>query len=198
MESAPTSYVQPAAPQQTVVQEPAAAPITRKPEPVRRRVKVHSGFDSGMVSIKKFRTQKEEEKAAVEDQAEDLSNKPRTAFTEEEFKKHWEDYIELLKRTGKSSFASTMRVSDPKLDGFKVVLELENTVQENEFNVEKTDLSGYLRRKLNNYGIQIEYHKVEVKETVRYYTNKERFARLTEINPHLKELAKRLNIDPDF
>ncbi len=151
-----------------------------------------------MVSIKGFKKDTEKAKLEEEQAEEDLSGKPKTVFTQEQFEPIWKQYIKLLKDGGKSSFASTLEVSAPKVENNDIVLEIENSVQENELNNEKAGLMGFLRKELNNYHIQLKYNKVEVKEEVRYYTNKERFNRLAELNPKLLDLKKRFNLDTDF
>lgn len=166
------------------------------PKKVRKRIKIDAGFDSGMVSIRGFKKEKKIEEA--QNEAEDFSNKPKEDFSKDDFLNAWNTYIQQLKNTGKSSFASTLEVSAPKLDGVKVTVEIENSVQENELNAEKSGLMEHLRKTLNNYAIQLDYNKVEVKEERRYYTNTERFNRLSEINPTLSELKKRFNLETDF
>ncbi|MFQ3326503.1 MAG: DNA polymerase-3 subunit gamma/tau, partial [Salibacteraceae bacterium] len=79
-----------------------------------------------------------------------------------------------------------------------VIVEIENTVQENELNTEKAGLLGFLRTTLNNYSIQLKYNKVAVKEQTNYYTNRDRFNRLVELNPTLLELKKRFNLETDY
>ena len=168
-----------------------------KPVKVKKRVKIDAGFQSGMISIKGFK-KKTEQESAEKTEAEDLKGKPTTAFSEEDFLSTWNKYIVLLKETGKSSFASTMEVGAPSLDGEDVIVEIENTVQENELNTEKAGLLGFLRTTLNNYSIQLKYNKVAVKEQTNYYTNRDRFNRLVELNPTLLELKKRFNLETDY
>lgn len=168
-----------------------------KPVSVKKRVKIDAGFQSGMISIKGFK-KKTEQESAKKTEAEDLKGKPTTAFSEEDFVSAWNKYIVLLKETGKSSFASTMEVGAPALNGEDVMVEIENTVQENELNTEKAELLGFLRSTLNNYSIQLKYNKVAVKEQTNYYTNRDRFNRLVELNPTLLELKKRFNLETDY
>ena len=168
-----------------------------KPVTVKKRVKIDAGFQSGMISIKGFK-KKTEQESAEKTEAEDLKGKPTNAFSKEDFLSTWNKYIVLLKETGKSSFASTMEVGAPSLDGEDVIVEIENTVQENELNTEKAGLLGFLRTTLNNYSIQLKYNKVAVKEQTNYYTNRDRFNRLVELNPTLLELKKRFNLETDY
>ena len=168
-----------------------------KSEPVKKRVKIDARFQSSMVSIKGFK-KKTEKETAEKSEAEAITEKPKTAFAEEEFLTTWNKYIIHLKETGKSSFASTMEVGAPVLEGEDVIVEIENTVQENELNTEKTELLGFLRSTLNNYSIQLKYNKVAVKEQTNYYTNRDRFNRLAELNPTLLELKKRFNLETDY
>ncbi len=166
--------------------------------PTRKKVSIRKGFDSGMVSIKALKKPKNTQTEEEQEQEGALAAKPKDAFTPESFEKVWKQYIGILKETGKSSFASTLEVSDPKLNGETILLEIENSVQEASLNAEKADLMDFLRKELNNFHISLAYNKVELKEEKRYYTNKERFNRLAELNPKLLELKKRFNLDTDY
>ncbi len=177
---------------------PVKPPQEIKVPPILKRVKIDSSFDSGLVSIKSIKKKKTEESQVAEQEAELLTNKPKTEFTEEQFFEVWNKYVDVLKHTGKVSFANTLELSDPKLNGETVTLEIENTVQEVALATERADLLGYIRKELNNYHIALKYNKVEVKQEIRYYTNKERFNRLSELNPKLLELKKRFNLDTEF
>ena len=74
----------------------------------------------------------------------------------------------------------------------------DNIVQESEFNNHKTNLLGHLREQLNNWGIQIQSEVRVVAQKKKYYSNKERFERMMELNPKLAELRKRLKLDTDY
>lgn len=141
----------------------------------------------------------ESEKSDTEEEIEDFSDRPRTAFTEEQLKSLWEEYIKKLKSEKRSSLASTLASCEPQIgEGFALNLMFGNIVQEQEFLNEQTNLLGFLRPKLNNWGIHI---KTEVKvdeKKKRYYTNSERFERLVELNPKLDVLRTRLGLNPDF
>jgi DNA polymerase-3 subunit gamma/tau len=136
---------------------------------------------------------------AEEDEIPDYSDKPRTAFTLEELMVHWNSYIEMLKRDKRSSMQSTLESCKPTLqENFVLKMTFHNKVQRDEFNNEKTNFLGHLRENLNNWGISIESEVKQENLEKRYYTNRDRFERMTELNPKLAELRKRLNLDPDF
>ena len=91
--------------------------------------------------------------------------------------------------------ASLLRISDPKLEGFKIIYELPNEGSKIDFEKEKPDLLGYLRGHLHNHEITIE---VVVNESVKSkvaFTAQDKYNRLNEINPHLEELRRAFDLD---
>ena len=134
-----------------------------------------------------------------DDEIEDFSDRPRTPFNEKEFKTQWNLYIEKLKNEKRSSLRSTLSSCRPELgENFLLNMVFDNKVQESEFNNHKTDLLGFLRESLKNWGIHVESEVRLEEQTKKYYTNKERFERMVELNPKLAELRKRLNLDTDY
>ena len=156
-------------------------------------------FQSNLVSVKDMMNKETEEKQEELSEEELLRNKPRDPFQPEDLKKRWDEYAQNLQNKNRSSLASTMMTCKPELgEKFRLKVVLDNKVQQNELNQEKVEILTFLREKLNNYGIQIDTEvRVEVQKK-RYYTNRERFDRLVELNPKLQELRNRLNLDPDF
>jgi DNA polymerase-3 subunit gamma/tau len=78
-----------------------------------------------------------------------------------------------------------------------VSLPLSNPIEEPLLQGIKTQLTAYLRDKLNNSSITVTGILQEIERKV-VYTNKEKFDHLAEKNPMLKELKERLGLDPDF
>jgi DNA polymerase-3 subunit gamma/tau len=75
---------------------------------------------------------------------------------------------------------------------------LHNPIQETLLDTLRSDVTTFLRNKLNNDSIQV---AGELKETTGkkvIYTNREKFEYLVEKNPAIGELKKRLDLDTDF
>ena len=134
-----------------------------------------------------------------EEEIEDFSDRPRTIFSEEEFKEQWSLYIKKLKKEKRASLMSTLSSCRPVMEeNFLLNMIFDNKVQESEFNNHKTDLLGFLRESLQNWGIHVKSEVRESEQKKKYYTNKERFERMIELNPKLEDLKKRLNLDTDY
>ena len=120
---------------------------------------------------------------------------PTQAFTETEMLDFWFKYAQRLTDKGLMIMSSLLRISDPKLDGFKIIYELPNEGSKIDFEKEKGELLGYLRGHLHNHEITIE---VIVNESVKSkvaFTAQDKYNRLNEINPNLEELKKMFDLD---
>ena len=156
-----------------------------------------AAMDTGMLSIKDMMQEDEKKKEKAEE--EDFSNRPRDEFGAEELNNAWKEYSRILRKQHKSSFISLLQTCNPEIgENNKILLTLENSVQESELNQEKSALLSFLRKKLNNWGIAFETSIRKKEEKVKYYTNRERFDRLVELHPDIVELKRKLNFDPDY
>lgn len=84
------------------------------------------------------------------------------------------------------------------MDGNKITIPLENPVEEPLLQNIRTQLTAYLRDKLNNNSISVIGVMQEFETKKVAYTNKEKFDQLAEKNPSLRELKERLGLDTDF
>ena len=72
---------------------------------------------------------------------------------------------------------------------------LQSATEEKEWKQRKPDALAFLRAEINNYALDFIW-KVKKKDAkLKYYTNKDRFKRMAELNPQLIELKKRLNLE---
>ena len=125
----------------------------------------------------------------------ELVHFPTEAFTETEMLDFWFKYAQRLTDKGLMIMASLLRISDPKLEGFKIIYELPNEGSKIDFEKEKNELLGYLRGHLHNHDISID---VIVNENVKSkvaFTAQDKYNRLNEINPHLEELRRIFDLD---
>jgi len=80
----------------------------------------------------------------------------------------------------------------------KITISLANPVEEPLLQSIRTQLTAYLRDKLNNSNINV-FGVMQAIETKRMaYTNREKFDYLAEKNPILLELKERLGLDTDY
>ena len=123
-----------------------------------------------------------------------ILNKPTKPYTPEQYGNVLNDYKVVLQEKGKDSLASIFEVL-PEIKKDNIHLLIENKALEDEFNAQKSDFLEFIRERLSNYNIQV---ATEVNKDVKLkkaYTPQEKFAKMSEKNPHLKQLAQKLDMD---
>lgn len=146
-----------------------------------------------------FSLKKQDEDEEQEEIEEDLSNKPRTSFTDDELQAKWKSYCYLLQKNKKASLYATLTKHPVKLmDDFKIHLILDSEIQELEVNTDKANLLGFLRRELNNYGIDLYTEVIQHQDDTKHLTSKDKFLKMVEKNPVLSEMRERLGLDLEY
>ncbi|WP_395045560.1 DNA polymerase III subunit gamma/tau [Flavobacterium sp.] len=120
---------------------------------------------------------------------------PTNDFTETEMLTFWFKYAQRLNDKGHMIMESLLRISDPKLDGFKIVYELPNEGSKIDFEKEKPELLGYLRGHLHNHDIAIDVIVNEKVKSKIAFTSQDKYNRLKEINPNIEELRKIFDLE---
>jgi DNA polymerase III subunit gamma/tau len=129
----------------------------------------------------------------------DTSNLRRIDFTETKMLVTWKDVIEFVKKKGKSNLGITLGVFPPVLKAnYEIELPLSNSSQVEMLLEEKYMILEFLRNKLNNDYIEISTKVIEGKKSNIPYTNKDKFAKMVDENPHLETLRMKLGLDPDY
>jgi DNA polymerase III subunit gamma/tau len=145
------------------------------------------------LSLKSIHQKKEVKKTDVE---ENFDNHPKDTFTEEKLQALWAEYVVLLQQKGQSSMASIVATDVPKLDeNFKILFAVPNKLMQDQFHKGRPKLLGFLREKLNNFGIDIIVNLNETIEKKFAYTNQEKFNKLKEKNPFLEKLRQTFELD---
>ncbi|OBQ52559.1 DNA polymerase III subunit gamma/tau [Tamlana sp. s12] len=124
----------------------------------------------------------------------DEENLPSEPFTESEFLKVWNEYINLLRQEGKHNLASILAIDTPKLKGTTAHLEFPNATNKVEVERQQYDLLLYIRKSLSNYDIALEITINEVKEKQYAYTTVEKFEKLKEKNPSIDLLRRTFDL----
>ena len=138
----------------------------------------------------------EKEKAADE---RDSSAFKKELFSEKKMQEVWKDVIALVKRKGKSNLAITLGVHLPILnDNFEIELPLSNSSQVELIEEEKYIVLDYLRKSLYNDYITLSTKVIEGEKRNIPYTNKDKFKKMLNENPHLETLRVKLGLDPDY
>ena len=134
-----------------------------------------------------------------EDQAVDISRLRKTDFSEIKMLKTWKEVIEFVKQKGKSNLGITLGVFPPLLKAnFEIELPLSNSSQVEMLQEDKYMILEFLRNKLENDYIEITTKVIEGKKSNIPYTNKDKFTKMIEENPHLDTLRMKLGLDPDY
>ena len=126
-------------------------------------------------------------------QVEAQKNNP---FSQEILGPLWETYAVKMNEIGKVNFSSTLSTYKPILkENYLIEFSLDNKVQEEEFNREKLDLLGFLRKELKNSDIQINTLLNKVENEKKPYTNVEKYKHMMSLNPTIDYLRKELDLE---
>lgn len=133
---------------------------------------------------------------------EDLFEKPSDPYTPEKFEKVWKASMQRLKDNHNQTLYAAFLAHKPKLEKpFMIHVFLENHIQVQDFEQQKTDLLSFTRKELNNWKVQMKASLVDgeiVEEKGKQYDNREKFKKWVEKNPGLMELKKKFNLDIDL
>ncbi len=146
------------------------------------------------VDIKKKLTADEEDKKKKETETDHFEQ----AFTDEDLKKAWNDYLEKLKTANRTSEYNALNQKFYLTEGHNIRLEIINSYQLHMIERLRTDLLEFLRNRLKNKNILLNTQVIEQEEKKLIYTNKEKFKFLAEKYPLLNELKKRFGLETDF
>ena len=122
----------------------------------------------------------------------------RKEFSFEELKKVWDKFAKAIKKAGRETDFAALKGELTLVEPEKAKLVLTNKFQKIAIESMKQDLLGYLRENLKNNFLELELEIQKIEEKDMRYTNKEKFDFMAEKYPHLKELKKRFDLDPDF
>jgi len=136
------------------------------------------------------------EKLQQKTTVENFDNHPKTPFTQEQLKEAWKKYYFKLQELGEKNIASIIIADEPQLrQNFEIVLTLPNTLMKNQLERGKPALIGFLREKLNNYGLSVTIEVNEKVEKKFAYTPQEKYNKLKEKNPLLEKLKNTFGLD---
>lgn len=133
----------------------------------------------------------------AEEAPKSIENMPTDAVTDEDIQKVWMEYAEMQNQQGNRQMFTTLTMNKPTMKGeFDIELIIHNQAQENLMQEEKTHLMDHLRRKLNNYKLQLTTVIVSLTdESDVAYTNKERYVKMVQKNPDLDDFRKSLGLE---
>jgi DNA polymerase III subunit gamma/tau len=136
-------------------------------------------------------------KEDVKDEEEEISKRPTEAFTPEKYEEAVKSFRIILKEKGKDSLASIFKPT-PELKGDTIHLIVENKALEDDFLSQKADFLTFIRKELSNYNLQVATEINKDTKLKKAYTPQEKFIKMVDKNPHLNELAKKLDMDVGY
>ena len=176
------------------ITEPAKAQkaVLKKANPVFIN-KLKKGGIAGL-SINKFLNKKEENQ---EDQEYVVATgEARSDFHQDQLNPLWLEFAKTIEAKGKVSLFRLFSAQFPKIDtNFLLHFPVESQALADDLQVEKPELLSFLRKKLNNFGINIDFPLIEAENTKMLYTPQDKFKHMVEKNQQLQNLKKSLDLD---
>ena len=133
-------------------------------------------------------------KSGIEEQ----QTEQNEVYTQEQFDHSWKEFALKLKREKKDSLFATLMNTEKKLSSSHLItLEIQNSIQQTELDEYKGEIVRFLRMKLNNTNINLEYN-ISEKKSVQLMDSKATFDKLAEQNSSLNKFRKLFNLDIEF
>ena len=155
--------------------------------------KIKKGSLSGL-SINQFLNKKEGEEDEQEITA--ATGKSRSKFNEEQLNLLWLEYAKTIEKKGKISLFRLFSEQFPKIDdNFLLKFPVESQALAEDLQTEKPELLTFLRKSLNNYGINIDFPVIAVEESKILYTPQDKLKHMLEKHPKLMYMKKHLDLD---
>lgn len=105
----------------------------------------------------------------------------------------WEEFVERL--NDRPNLQSTLSHL-PKLgDDYHLILDIDNSVQDDLINTIKPELVSWLRRELENSKIQLATNITEVEKEKIIYSDSEKYMEMLKKNPELEKLKQVFKLD---
>ena len=148
-------------------------------------------------SIRSIHVKTEAKKNQKEDII-DPNSLPREAFSTESFLHFWQVYINNLLANGERIQASYLQMSEPKMKDKVIHLEVSNETAQTEVLRDEARLLSFLRRSLKNYDITLSLIKNEELTKKILITPDDKYEKLIEINPLLRDFRKEFDLNLGF
>ncbi|PDH45552.1 MAG: DNA polymerase III subunit gamma/tau [Bacteroidetes bacterium MED-G21] len=155
--------------------------------------KIKKGSLSGF-SINQFLNTKEGEKEEKEITI--ATGESRSDFDQEQLNPLWLEYAKIIETKGKISLFRLFSEQFPKIDNnFLLHFPVESQALAEDLQTEKPELLTFLRKSLNNYGINIDFPVIAVEESKILYTPQDKLKHMLEKHPKLMYMKKHLDLD---
>lgn len=126
-----------------------------------------------------------------------LEHRPADVFTNEQLSRFWDEYVETLKTLVPHLYTALKKYKPVLRENFLIEYTLDNRLLEENLRENKAGLMDYLMKNLNNYQITLQTIVPDHPLDVKPYTDREKFARMSEKNPSLLDLREKFDLDLD-
>lgn len=114
-------------------------------------------------------------------------------FTYEMLDQKWSEFLRRI--DDRPNLQSTLSRTPHLEADCRLVLDIDNSVQEDLINSVKPELVTWLRKELKNSNIQLVTNITEVEKEKLIYTDSEKYLEMLKVNPHLEVLKQKFNLD---
>ena len=147
------------------------------------------------LTLSSIERNKNEKQKSTEKVIGNLVNLPKDPFTEENFFKIWNTYINELHDKGEKIFASILKADKPKIKNNFICVSYPNKMMKAELLKVKPKVLKFLRKELNNYSLDFKIDINEENTKVFAYTPQEKFEFLKNKNDAISTLKKTFNLE---
>ena len=109
--------------------------------------------------------------------------------------KVWTKYVSSIEKKGQFNLASILSIDKPTLKGTTIHLTFPNQTNKVEIERHQGKLLSFLRKKLNNFSIDLSINVNEELEKQYAYTPREKYEKLKEKNKLIDSLRKTFDLD---
>ena len=120
-------------------------------------------------------------------------------FSNDDLIAGWNEMKAYFSENKKTNLVLALDVEDPVLqEDYKIEITLSNTSQVELVQDEKMNILDFLRKKMNNDFIDLNFKVNEISKEDIPYTNSDKFKKMYEKNKNLEILGQKLGLDPDY
>ena len=191
-----TPVAKTAPPPEKKVPDPGKSSVATVPEPVKPGDKK---IFPGTISIKSSTQNKVEEPGAsgTVSLATEEQLVSANFFSQDQLEKTWDEFAQTLQKESTLLY-NLLKNQKPLLkENFVVEFCVDNKLLEEELNQKRNELLVWLCSRLGNDKITFQVVVKEMMKTTRPYTDREKFNRMVEKNPSLKEMKEQLDLEID-
>lgn len=154
-------------------------------------------FGKGSISIKDHTNRP---KSIAEETEPDYSALPKKPFTEEQLMSAWNSYVESNSKDSGNYFITLSKRKPVLLDSNKLSLELDNKIQEDDLLNHKKEILDFLRSRLENFQVDIEFHVVQnsTNTETKAYTPIDKFKKMAGTNPAIFKLKEDFDLEVEY